>query len=216
MHFASSVLIPQPRCKLDPSLMSIRSFLRHALSRRDLFRTSAIAARPTIRISTQISSGLDVGAKMYESIGVRPVINCRGTLTIIGGSQSLPEVKQAMEEASRHYVHIDELMEAVGRKLAADHRRQMGNRHFGLRGRFGACHGGLYCRSESGTHPAVPGHVRTQERSRHSSILTQCVRPCGSHGWREVRRRRHEGQVRCRIHGSDGDGDGARRSRRQR
>lgn len=55
---------------------------------------------------------------MYESIGVRPVINCRGTLTIIGGSQTLPEVKRAMEEASRHYVHIDELMEAVGRKLA--------------------------------------------------------------------------------------------------
>ena len=55
---------------------------------------------------------------MYESIGVRPVINCRGTLTIIGGSQTLPEVKRAMDEASRHYVHIDELMEAVGRKLA--------------------------------------------------------------------------------------------------
>ncbi len=55
---------------------------------------------------------------MYESIGVRPVINCRGTLTIIGGSQTLPEVKKAMDEASRHYVHIDELMEAVGRKLA--------------------------------------------------------------------------------------------------
>ena len=55
---------------------------------------------------------------MYESIGVRPVINCRGTLTIIGGSQTLPEVKRAMDEASRHYVHIDELMKAVGRKLA--------------------------------------------------------------------------------------------------
>ena len=55
---------------------------------------------------------------MYESIGVRPVINCRGTLTIIGGSQTLPEVKKAMDEASRHYVHIDELTEAVGRKLA--------------------------------------------------------------------------------------------------
>ncbi len=102
--------------------MSIRSFLRHALSRRDLFRSSAIAAAGlgsgTISSAAQ-SGGLDLGPKIYDSIGVRPVINCRGTLTIIGGSQSLPEVKQAMEEASRHYVHIDELMEAVGRKLAA-------------------------------------------------------------------------------------------------
>jgi hypothetical protein len=31
---------------------------------------------------------------MYESIGVRPVINRRGTLTIIGGAQTLPEVKK--------------------------------------------------------------------------------------------------------------------------
>jgi D-glucosaminate-6-phosphate ammonia-lyase len=56
--------------------------------------------------------------KLYESIGVRPVINARGTFTIITGSQSLPEVKQAMEEASRHYVHLDELMEGVGRRIA--------------------------------------------------------------------------------------------------
>ena len=34
----------------------------------------------------------------YESIGVRPLINCRGTYTIISGSVSLPEVKAAMDE----------------------------------------------------------------------------------------------------------------------
>src|ERR1700730_6559873 len=55
---------------------------------------------------------------IYERIGVQPVINCKGTFTIISGSQSLPEVKKAMEEASRHYVHMDELMDGVGRRLA--------------------------------------------------------------------------------------------------
>ncbi len=54
----------------------------------------------------------------YESIGVRPVINCRGTLTIIGGSQMLPAVRRAMDEAARHFVQIDELMAAVGQRLA--------------------------------------------------------------------------------------------------
>ena len=57
-------------------------------------------------------------AELYRSIGVRPVINARGTFTIITGSQTLPEVKQAMDEASRCYVQMDELMEGVGKRLA--------------------------------------------------------------------------------------------------
>lgn len=55
---------------------------------------------------------------IYQRIGVQPVINCKGTFTIISGSQTLPEVKKAMDEASRHYVHMDELMDGVGRRLA--------------------------------------------------------------------------------------------------
>lgn len=54
----------------------------------------------------------------YESIGVRPLINCRGTFTIISGSVILPEVRQAMVEASKRYVNLDELMEAVGARIA--------------------------------------------------------------------------------------------------
>ena len=53
----------------------------------------------------------------YESIGVRPLINCQGTYTIISGSLILPEVRQAMVEASKQYVHLDELMEAVGTRI---------------------------------------------------------------------------------------------------
>jgi L-seryl-tRNA(Ser) seleniumtransferase len=55
---------------------------------------------------------------IYQRIGVQPIINCKGTFTIISGSQSLPEVKKAEDEASRHYVHMDELMDGVGRRLA--------------------------------------------------------------------------------------------------
>jgi L-seryl-tRNA(Ser) seleniumtransferase len=55
---------------------------------------------------------------MYRSIGVRPVINARGTFTIITGSQTLPEVKRAMDLASRSFVDMDELMEGVGKRLA--------------------------------------------------------------------------------------------------
>src|SRR6202046_385941 len=55
---------------------------------------------------------------LHTKIGVRPIVNARGTFTIISGSQSLPEVKQAMFEASHYYVQMDELMAAVGAEIA--------------------------------------------------------------------------------------------------
>jgi D-glucosaminate-6-phosphate ammonia-lyase len=58
------------------------------------------------------------GASVYAAIGVRPLINARGTVTIIGATRLLPEVEAAMEAASREYVHLDELMEGVSRRLA--------------------------------------------------------------------------------------------------
>ena len=55
---------------------------------------------------------------IYESIGVRPLINAKGTYTIISGSVVLPQVRQAMYEASQRYVHLEELMDAVGARIA--------------------------------------------------------------------------------------------------
>ena len=56
--------------------------------------------------------------RRYEDIGVRPLINCIGTITTLSGSLVLPEVRQAMAEASTRYVQIDELMEGVGARIA--------------------------------------------------------------------------------------------------
>ena len=56
---------------------------------------------------------------LYTRIGVRPLINARGTYTIISGSRSLPEVKRAMYEAAHYYVHMDEMMDGIGRRLGA-------------------------------------------------------------------------------------------------
>jgi D-glucosaminate-6-phosphate ammonia-lyase len=54
---------------------------------------------------------------IYASLGVRPVINGRGTITIIGGCRILPEVERAMHEATLNYVELDELMDAVGKRI---------------------------------------------------------------------------------------------------
>ena len=66
----------------------------------------------------QSTKGLRPGAEIYQSIGIRPMINGRGTFTIVSGSLMLPEVRDAMSAASRHYVHIDEMMDAIGKRLA--------------------------------------------------------------------------------------------------
>ena len=55
---------------------------------------------------------------IFRTIGVEPIINCRGTFTIIGGSVELPAVQAAIKEAARHFVQYDELAEGVGRRLA--------------------------------------------------------------------------------------------------
>lgn len=55
---------------------------------------------------------------IYTRLGVKPIINGRGTWTYLSASLELPQVRAAQEEASQHYVNIFELQHAVGRRLA--------------------------------------------------------------------------------------------------
>src|SRR5579872_5780581 len=95
---------------------------KRGLSRRQLFRDggtmAAILTAAGGTAEKARAGSLSYGSNIYQSIGVRPIVNCKGTFTIISGSLSLPEVKQAMEEAGRHYVHMDELAEGIGKRLA--------------------------------------------------------------------------------------------------
>ena len=97
-------------------------FLKQRLGRRDLFRGGVFAALPGLfragGSAAAGGTGLQVGPNIYQSIGVKPLINGRGTFTIISGSLMLPEVCAAMQEAAKHHVHIDELMDAIGSRLA--------------------------------------------------------------------------------------------------
>ena len=55
---------------------------------------------------------------MIAELGVRSFINAAGTFTALTGSLMRPEVVAAMQVASRKYVRIDDLHEAVGKKIA--------------------------------------------------------------------------------------------------
>ncbi len=61
---------------------------------------------------------LEIGPNIFRSIGVEPIINCRGTFTIIGGSIERPQVRAAMEAASKDFVQYDELADGIGKRLA--------------------------------------------------------------------------------------------------
>ena len=61
---------------------------------------------------------LPAATNIFQSIGVEPIINCRGTFTIIGGSVERPEVRAAMEAASKDFVQYDELADGIGKRLA--------------------------------------------------------------------------------------------------
>lgn len=87
-------------------------------SRRQWFRNGSLLAAAASFTRNAAAAPLQWGARLYESIGVKPLINSRGTFTIITGSQTLEEVKKAMDEGSRHFVQMDELMDAVGARLA--------------------------------------------------------------------------------------------------
>src|SRR6188474_2142150 len=80
-------------------------------TRRELFQMGSALAWPVLlgAADAKAAGGLKVGPQIYQSIGVEPVINCRGTFTIIGASIELPEVRQAMEAACRYNVQLDEL-----------------------------------------------------------------------------------------------------------
>src|SRR5438445_6621645 len=102
-------------------LLGRGSLLGGALAFPGLLGAEAAAASkptPAATPATPAGVGLRIGPDIYESIGVRPIINARGTYTIISGSTMLPEVRAAMAAASQHYVHLDELAEAVGARLA--------------------------------------------------------------------------------------------------
>src|SRR5437660_2946037 len=54
----------------------------------------------------------------YLALGVRPFINCCSVRTMHGGSLMLPQVRVAVDAASRQFVNLDELMDAAGRRIA--------------------------------------------------------------------------------------------------
>src|ERR1700675_3782506 len=93
---------------------SRRSFIKLAAATPLL---TQIAAR-NLYAQAASAIGKDPRQNVYTRLGVRTVINCRGTWTYLSGSLEFPEVREAQAEAAQHFVNMLELQRGVGRRLS--------------------------------------------------------------------------------------------------
>jgi seryl-tRNA(Sec) selenium transferase len=65
-----------------------------------------------------ITTGLGSTGDIYAELGVTPLVNINGTVTVIGGSVMRPEVMELIRRGNEHFVLIDELEIAAGKFIA--------------------------------------------------------------------------------------------------
>jgi len=90
-------------------------------TKRRTFLT-ALAAAPGMSLLAgdhqAVAQETPQGRDVIAELGVRSFINAAGTFTALTGSLLRPEVVAAMQVAARKYVRIDDLHEAVGKRIA--------------------------------------------------------------------------------------------------
>lgn len=57
-------------------------------------------------------------SRLYDELGVRPVLNAQGNRTLLGGGTPSASVKALMDEAEEFYADMGELADRVGEKIA--------------------------------------------------------------------------------------------------
>ena len=91
-------------------------------TRRDVFQTilqsQALRWLPAVWPASRLAAAPRDGGGLLRELGIRPVINLRGTHTVIGASKERPEIHDAMREISRHFVVLEELQDAVSARLS--------------------------------------------------------------------------------------------------
>ena len=94
-----------------------------SIGRRDLFRAATFAAAASFVGSTAAAPAARLpnrgkGPDVYRRIGVEPFINLTSTRTMNGGAVLLPEVADAIHEASFYHVNLQELLLEVCPRIA--------------------------------------------------------------------------------------------------
>src|SRR5260370_16136888 len=73
----------------------------------------------TLPLLATPSSAATVKRDYFKELGIKPFINAAGTYTTLTASLMQPEVVQAIDYASKQFVHLIELHDAVGQRIAS-------------------------------------------------------------------------------------------------
>lgn len=79
---------------------------------------SALTPRRMFAAKAPKITGFGQTGNPYEELGVKTVINCQGTMTVLGGSVLRPELEAVMAQAGRHFVRIVDLEVAAGNRIS--------------------------------------------------------------------------------------------------
>jgi L-seryl-tRNA(Ser) seleniumtransferase len=86
------------------------------IDRRSLLLSPLAAAiLPRKTYAAQLAS---LHGEIYRQLGIRPLINAAGTYTTLTGSLLVPQAREAMHEASKYFVPLIDLQQAVGVRIA--------------------------------------------------------------------------------------------------
>jgi len=99
-------------------LGSVGVFAGSVLAPRKVFSLNRGATGASPKNKTATVTGFGQSGNPYEELGVTTVINCEGTMTVLGGSLPHPELEAVMTMAGRHFVPIAELEVAAGNRIA--------------------------------------------------------------------------------------------------
>ena len=82
-------------------------------------RRRFLQAASTLPLLGKTGAAATVKRDYFKELNVRPFINAAGTYTTLTASLMLPEVVQAIDYSSRIFVHLQDLHDAVGRRIAS-------------------------------------------------------------------------------------------------
>ena len=104
----------------SPSIWNRRGFLGTAATLvTSVFASRRLAAATASKTpGTPGVTGFGQTGNPYDELGVTTVINCQGTMTMLGGSMLRPELEAVMAMAGQHFVSIPELEVAAGNRIA--------------------------------------------------------------------------------------------------
>ena len=114
---------------------------------------------------------------VIQELGVRSFINAAGTFTALTGSLMRPEVMEAMQVASRKYVVLDELHDAVGKRIAELLGCPAALVTSGCASALSLATAACVAGSDRGSDPPPAGHRRHEERSPRPEDAPRRLRP---------------------------------------